>query len=57
MEARERAHDGAEPYKAKQSPAPIALMAPGDERDGRIGTGDMPVDGRMIPLAQPLLPW
>ena len=56
MEARDRAHDGAEPYKAEQRPAPIALMAQGDERDGRIGTGDMPVDGRMIPLAQPLLP-
>ena len=33
MEARERAHDGAEPYKAKQSPAPVALLTQSDERD------------------------
>lgn len=57
MKARDRSHNGAEPYKAEQRPTPITLLAQGDERDGRIGTGDMPVDSRMVPLTQPLLPW
>jgi len=33
MKARDRAHDGAEPYKAKQCPAPVALLTQSDERD------------------------
>ena len=33
MKTRDRAHDGAEPYKAKQWPAPVALLTQSDERD------------------------
>ena len=49
------AGNGAEPHKAEQCPSPITLVAHGNERDGRIATRNMPVDGRMIETAQNLL--
>ena len=47
---------GASPDKDKEAPAPIALVAQGDEGNRRVGTGYVPVDGGMVPFAQSLLP-
>lgn len=55
-EALHRAHDGAKPYEDKESPAPQSVLAQADERDGAVASRDVPVDGRMVPFAQPLLP-
>jgi hypothetical protein len=55
-ETADGAGDGARPDEDEECPAPVALGAHGDEGDGRIGTGDVPIDGGMVPLAQPLLP-
>ena len=56
VETCDGADDGTQPYKAEQCPSPIALVTQGDEGDGRVGTCDMPVDGGMVPLAQPFFP-
>ena len=56
-EALYRARDGGEPDEDEECPTPIAIFAHGDERDGRVGARDVPVDGGVVPLAQPLLPW
>ena len=50
------AGDGCSPDKREQAPSPVALFAQGNERDGRIRTRNVPVDGGMVPLAQPLFP-
>ena len=55
-EAHHRSYGGAEPYEDEQAPAPEALVAQRDERDGRIAAGDVPVDGGVVPPSQPLLP-
>ena len=44
------------PDETKQSPTPIALVAKGDERDGGVGAGNVPIDGGMVEFAQTLLP-
>lgn len=44
------------PDKTEQTPAPITLIAHSYERDGRIRTCNMPIDGSMIPFAQSLFP-
>ena len=44
------------PYKDKERPAPIAVLAQRNKRYGRVAAGYMPVDGGMVPLAQLLLP-
>lgn len=54
--AHHRASDGASPDKDKETPAPIALVSQGYQGDRRVGAGDMPVDGGMVPFPQSLLP-
>ena len=39
------------PNEAEHGPAPIALLTKGNEGDGGIGSGYMPVDGCMVPFA------
>ena len=53
--AHHRAHDGARPDEGEEGPAPPSLLAQGNERDGGIGTGNVPVDGGMVELAQHFL--
>lgn len=48
--------DGRRPDEGEQGPAPGTLAAQGDERDGRVGSCDVPVDGGMVPPSQPCLP-
>ena len=55
-EADDGASDGAEPDKGKKAPAPVALLAEGDKGQRRIGASNVPIDGGMVPLAEPLLP-
>ena len=49
--------NGASPDKDKKTPSPISLVAHRNERNWRVRTGNMPVDGGMVPFAQPLLPF
>lgn len=55
MEGDERTRDGARPHEDEQAPSPTAI-AQRNERDGRIGAGDVPVDSGMVPLAQARFP-
>ena len=55
-EAHHRTRYGAGPDEDEQAPSPVSLLAHGYERDGRIGTSYVPVDGGMVPFAQSLLP-
>lgn len=55
-EADDGSGDGREPYEREETPAPIALLAQGDERQRRIAAGDVPVDGGVVPAAQAFLP-
>ena len=48
--------NGASPDKDKKAPSPVTLFAHGYERDRGVGTGNMPVDGGMVPFAQTFLP-
>ena len=48
--------DGTSPDKDKEAPTPIALFAECHEGEGRVGTGDVPVDGSVVPLTQALFP-
>ena len=58
---RDKTFDGARygcrPYKDEQRPSPVAVVAHGDERDGRVAARYVPVDGGVVPFAQPLFPW
>ena len=49
--------NGASPDKDKEAPSPISLVSHRNERDWRVRTGNMPVDGGMIPFTQSLLPF
>ena len=51
------ANDGAGPHKSEEHPAPIAVVAHGYQGDGRVGAGDMPIDGGVVPFAQVVLPF
>ena len=53
-ETHDGAHDGAGPHEDEEAPAPQPLLAQGDERDGGVGAGDVPVDGGVVPLAEHL---
>lgn len=55
-EADDGADDGREPYEREEAPAPIALLAQGDECQRRIAAGDVPVDGGVVPAAQTFFP-
>ena len=55
-EADDGSRDGTHPYEAEQRPAPIALGAQRHQRQWRVRARYVPVDGGMVPLAQPLLP-
>lgn len=55
-EADDGSGDGREPYEREETPAPIALLAQGDERQRRVAAGDVPVDGGVVPAAQAFLP-
>ena len=57
MKAHDGPHDSTEPDKTTQRPAPIALIAQGNERYRRIRAGDMPVDSSMVPFPQSFFPW
>ena len=48
--------NGASPDKDKKAPSPVTLFAHGYERDRGVGTGNMPIDGGMVPFAQTFLP-
>ena len=52
-----RAGYGTSPNENEQAPSPIVLLPQGYERDGRIRARDVPIDGGMIPPAQPLFPF
>ena len=56
-EADDGARYGTEPYKREEAPAPVALCAQGDEGERRVGACYVPVDGGMVPVPQPLLPF
>ena len=43
--------NGASPDKDKKTPSPISLVSHRNERDWRVRTGNMPVDGGMVPFA------
>ena len=43
--------NGASPDKDKEAPSPISLVSHRNERDWRVRTGNMPVDGGMVPFA------
>ena len=49
------AHNGAQPHEGEQGPTPIAHLTQGNERDGAVGTRNVPIDGGMVPLAQHFL--
>ena len=55
-EADDGASNSTEPDEAEEAPAPIALLAEGDEGERRVGASDVPVDGGVVPTAEPLLP-
>ena len=55
--AHHRACYGACPDEDKETPSPIALFAHRNQGDRGIRTGNVPVDGGMIPFAQSLLPF
>ena len=55
-EADEGACNGASPHEDEQSPSPVALCAQGDEGEWRVGAGNMPIDGGMVPTAQTFFP-
>ena len=44
------------PYEDEETPAPVTLTAQRHQRQRRVRTSDMPIDGSMVPFAQPLLP-
>lgn len=50
-EADNGASDGGKPHEAEQTPAPPTGIAHGDERDGRVRAGDVPVNGGMVETA------
>ena len=56
-----KTHDGSgngkSPDKDKKTPSPISLLSHRNERDWRVRTGNMPVDGGMVPFAQSLFPF
>ena len=43
--------NGASPDKDKEAPSPISLVSHRNERNWRVRTGNMPVDGGMVPFA------
>ena len=45
------------PDKDKETPAPVALLAQRDQCQWRVASRDMPINSRMIPPAQALLPF
>ncbi len=47
---------GCRPYEDEHRPAPRPLLAHGNEGDGRVASGYVPVDGGVVPLAEPLFP-
>ena len=51
------AGDGAGPDEDEESPTPEPVASQGNERDGGVGTGDVPVDGGMVPLSHALFPF
>ena len=55
-EAGHRAYYRCHPHKSEKQPPPNAFVAHGNECNGGIGTGDVPVDSGMIPFAQVLFP-
>ena len=48
---------GTEPNKDEQAPAPVTLLAQGNERQRRVRASDMPVNGCMVPFTKPFLPF
>ena len=50
------ARDGGSPDEGDERPTPVAVLAQGYERDGRIGACYVPVDSGVVPLAQTLFP-
>ena len=49
--------NGTQPDEREQRPAPIALRAQRHQRQRGVRAGYVPVDGRMVPMAQALLPF
>ena len=49
--------NGTSPYKRKETPSPITLCPQRHQCQGGVRAGDMPVDGGMVPSAQPFLPF
>lgn len=52
-----RPRNGTKPDKREEAPPPIALFAEGNQRQRRIRTRNMPIDGCMVPLTQALFPF
>ena len=56
----DKTHDGSGyrtgPDKDKETPAPVALLAQRYQCQWRVASRDMPINSRMIPLAQTFLP-
>lgn len=47
-------NDGGEPDKGEEPPTPEPRLSQGDEGDGGVAAGDVPIDGSMVPSAQHL---
>ena len=56
IETQRCAHNGTQPTECEDSPTPLAYIAHCNERYGRIATGDVPIDCRVIELAERLAP-
>ena len=52
-----RSRDGTSPDKREEAPPPVALLPQGRQRQRGIRTRNVPIDGSMIPLPEPLLPF
>ena len=56
-EADDGTDDGTRPHEDEKSPAPIALRTQGYQRQWRVGAGNVPIDGSVVPMAQAFLPF
>ncbi len=55
-ETEDAADDGCTPNEAEKTDAPnVVLLHDGQQRDGRIASSNMPIDGGMVELTQRLL--
>ena len=49
-------NNGAKPHEAEECPSPIPLFAQGHQCDGGVASRNVPIDSRMVPLAELFFP-